>query len=599
MSEYLRRLRKIQDDNPEQSTALSREKSCVVIAGPGSGKTFLLTVKVAKLLLEEVHSPRGVACFTYSRFMARQLKMQFQKLGVANNPRLFVGTLHGFCLAEIILPYRQLYADLLELPEPFRIASREERIEAIRLALLEQGQKGPQDWLKDRLRALDRYRRLHPYCDPHRLMNIEWSELASRFTSILLHGEKASADFVQLEVLAVRVVEQHAYVREALEARYPWWAIDEYQDLGYPMHRIVTAVLRYTRANVFAIGDPDQCIYEDLSGTSPAYFDELARQIEARDKSTPVVLLHNYRCANELIKVSEVVIGGPRGYQSDENGGICACIRCGSDNGAQLQFLLKTLLPKLKKEFQLRDLPLHWLAILHRHRRGRLGGLDDISNHLTEWPHSLDKDPDYDGVSEVIEWLEQSAKWCTGGDSRFDDLINFWIKLNTDVGAFQPHSSQFRLELRLFETLQQFRGTQVSLHEWFNSVAHQLDLRVLLNEYQNVQPDDVSEFYRLESALRSGGRLNKWKLAQFAKGPGRIQLTTLHSSKGTEFDTVIILGGESLSLDERRLAYVGITRAKKRVYLLYSGRSPYVEELRKLSLDGCHFMSATQTSAGL
>ena len=139
------------------------------------------------------------------------------------------------------------------------------------------------------------------------------------------------------------------------------------------MHRVVTSILENTRVNVFAIGDPDQCIYEELSGTNPAYLKELASQVEKRDQSEQVTLLHNYRCTNELIKVSEVIIGEPRGYQSDDNGGVCVCIQCSPGHREQSRFLTEKLLPKLKREFEAREVPMHKVAILHR-KRGRLRG---------------------------------------------------------------------------------------------------------------------------------------------------------------------------------------------------------------------------------
>ena len=79
MSEYLKRLADIYKDR-EQRRAFNRNKSCVVKAGPGSGKTYLLTTKVARLLFEQVPAPQGVACLTYSNLLAGQLEEDFEEL---------------------------------------------------------------------------------------------------------------------------------------------------------------------------------------------------------------------------------------------------------------------------------------------------------------------------------------------------------------------------------------------------------------------------------------------------------------------------------------------------------------------------------------
>ncbi len=591
MSEYVQRLAQIRENNPEQWKALCFEKSQVVIAGPGAGKTYLLTMKVAKLLLEQVPSPRGVACLTYSRLMARQLKARFEKLAIPNSSRLFVGTVHSFCLAEVVQPYRHLYPEI-DFPVPFRIASKDERMAAAKQALLEQEKHGDKEWLEKVLRRLDCYRRQHPNFESIYSMGIDWSRLANRFTSVLLQGKEPSLDFVHLEVVALRMIEKYAFVRKALEARYPWWAIDEYQDLGHPFHKIVCAMLKFTDTEVFAIGDPDQCIYETLSGTSPLYIGQLAQQIHSKNGQEPIRLLRNYRCANELIRASEIILGETRGYQSNDNGGICVCIDCRGGQAAQHQVMLKELLPKLANVFDTSGLSLDQMAILHRNRKTRNGeGLNPIADHLDQWPYSLDKDPEYDNVSEVVEWIEMLALWCSNGEVLFDDLIPFWINLNTDCNMRRPSGICFGLEVRLFEIILKLRDPKTNLADWFSSIVDKLQLTPLLENFRRSRPDDVVEFDRLKAALQQGHRLNTWSLEKFAKGPNRIQLTTLHSSKGTEFDTVIIAGGERLSQIDRRLAYVGITRARKRVYILYCGRSFFVEQLKRNSPEGCKFVT--------
>jgi DNA helicase-2/ATP-dependent DNA helicase PcrA len=255
------------------------------------------------------------------------------------------------------------------------------------------------------------------------------------------------------------MIEGHEFVRKALEARFPWWAIDEYQDLGYPFHRMVTAILQCTGVEVFAIGDPDQCIYETLSGTNPAYIGQLAKQIQVQIGKEPIRLLRNYRCANELIKASEVIIGGRRGYQSNDNGGICVCIECKGGHIAQRHVLLNELLPNLANVFCSSGLSMDKMAILHRFRKTRAGeGLNSIADHLDKWPHSLDKDPEYDSVSEVIEWIELLALWCSNGEVHFDELVPFWINLNADSCTRRLYSNHFGLEVCLFQTLLELRN---------------------------------------------------------------------------------------------------------------------------------------------
>src|SRR4051812_19834308 len=84
--------------NPSQWKAYEASGNCVVTAGPGSGKTKVLVLKTARILLEDLKSPAGLACLTFSNECARELRRKLRDLGVARHPNLFVGTLHSFCL---------------------------------------------------------------------------------------------------------------------------------------------------------------------------------------------------------------------------------------------------------------------------------------------------------------------------------------------------------------------------------------------------------------------------------------------------------------------------------------------------------------------
>src|ERR1700693_3683666 len=105
--------------NPEQWSAYDSKGHCVVLAGPGSGKTKTLTIKLARMLSEDVEEPRGVACITYNNECARELENRLDKLGVDYGKRMFVGTVHSFSLTQVIFPYAK--SARLGLPEGFTI----------------------------------------------------------------------------------------------------------------------------------------------------------------------------------------------------------------------------------------------------------------------------------------------------------------------------------------------------------------------------------------------------------------------------------------------------------------------------------------------
>ena len=166
MSEYLKRVAKIEED-VEQRAAFHSSGSQVVVAGPGSGKTYLLATKVAKVLLDNtVRFPQRVACITFSRQLAANVSKELRSLGVYDGDRIFVGTVHAFSIAEIIMPIARLLVPN-QVPAPFRIASQDETLDALDRALKGQGAQLPRDkWTQRNIQSnIDKFRRLHFFPD--------------------------------------------------------------------------------------------------------------------------------------------------------------------------------------------------------------------------------------------------------------------------------------------------------------------------------------------------------------------------------------------------------------------------------------------------
>src|SRR5687768_3669957 len=90
--------------NKVQRKALLEAGNTVLLAGPGSGKTATLVLKIARLL-DEISAPRGVACLTYGNEAAREFESRLGELGIRSGGRLFTGTVHSFCLAHVLRPF--------------------------------------------------------------------------------------------------------------------------------------------------------------------------------------------------------------------------------------------------------------------------------------------------------------------------------------------------------------------------------------------------------------------------------------------------------------------------------------------------------------
>jgi DNA helicase-2/ATP-dependent DNA helicase PcrA len=132
--------------NAGQWEAYGSTGHCVVLAGPGSGKTKTLTIKLARLLFEEIEEPRGLACITYNNECARELELRLYALGIEPSRRVFIGTVHSFSLTQVVMPYAR--AAKLGLPDEFGVATQQQQRAALERAFgrVIGGPENPQTW---------------------------------------------------------------------------------------------------------------------------------------------------------------------------------------------------------------------------------------------------------------------------------------------------------------------------------------------------------------------------------------------------------------------------------------------------------------------
>lgn len=557
-------------DNPRQWAAYESTNHCVVLAGPGSGKTKVLTVKMARMIAEDIRPPRGISCITYNNQCVKELKKRLGHLGVEDGSRAFIGTVHSFCFREVIVPYAKLAG--MALPDPLRVAPPSEQklifSQAVKAVI---GDENPEyvrtPFDEFRRTVLDR-------------TAAEWTE-NERYAPLVIEYERllnqsGKIDFDGMALAGLFLIKNCGWVRKALKAKYPILVVDEYQDLGIPLHQIVVHLCVEGGMRLFAVGDPDQSIY-GFTGARPSLMLELARVEQIEE----IKLRLNYRCGKTIIAASTTALAEARDFASAEgHSGVVQDYKCASGFEEQVSLAIETIVPEALKRRGGRKLG--DIGILYQNQFDGQAIAQAVESAGINYVR-FDQGNPYPRTPLII-WLEDCASWCAGGwklgEPRLSALLHGWLRLNPSLTRdSEIRESRRRLVKFLFTS----RNSDSPLIEWLNCFGN-LGLCLGIKS-DPTMVDEWEALQILHFACKEKKALAQFTIAHFGgqKGsPDHLNLTTIHSAKGLEYDVVIMLGLEQGRIpyykatparerEARRLFYVAMTRARHEVHLLWSG----------------------------
>ena len=593
----------------------------LVLAGPGSGKTRVLTHRVAYLVKEYEVAPWQIMAVTFTNKAAREMKDRLYRLLGEQFRKLTIGTFHAIC-ARIL---RQ-EAEAVGISPQYVIYDSGDQLSLARQVIRSLN-------LDDKLFRPQAMLRYISHAKNELVMPEEMQagtyreEVAKRVYERYQQSlaENGALDFDDLLMKAVELFRQNAEARIRYQRRYPFILVDEWQDTNMAQYELVK-LLAGDRANLFVVGDEDQSIYRFRG----ADYRNVARFREDYPQARVILLERNYRSSQTILDVANAVIArnvhrhpkrlytekgsGPQievleAYDEQEEGDmiVSEIQRLAARGHVQLgdcavMYRTNAQSRPIEDAFVRRGMPYKLVGATRFYERKEI---KDVLAYLR-----LIHNP-YDGVGlariinvppraigqktvgALVRWSEEMglpvyAALQVLAEDDGEVQTPFGTRAQRalqDFTAMLEALSQARQELNLLELLDLVLertnygawvqdGTDEGQVRWENI----LELRTVARDYADLPVETALTTFLEEVALVS----DVDNLDERVDAP---TLLTLHSAKGLEFAVVFIVGVEeglfphSRSMDdpeqmeeERRLCYVGVTRAKERLYLIHTFR---------------------------
>ena len=566
-------------DPDQRRAAETASGPLLIVAGPGSGKTRTLTHRIAHLVASRRASPSECLAITFTRRAADEVRERLRTLLPEEWEDVPVHTFHSFGLSVL-----REHWNAAGLQRGFRIASEAERVGLLQEALGVSERKA-----RARLAAISHARRIAaaPPADGETGRAGEANEAEEAYRSRM--ETRNLIDLDDLVIRAADVLESEPPVREEYRRRHPFVSVDEYQDVDAQQVRLVRQ-LAPPGGNVCAIGDPDQSIYR-FRGADVRFFSGFERDFPG---AKVVRLARNYRSDRNIVALSSQVIArsgaGPRfGPGSGSGTARPRSVPVRADP-PDLVVLHEAPTEKAEAEFIVRSL------------EEALGG------------HSF---------------FSIDSGRSTDGEGRGLSFSDFAVLYRTEAQAAPLAEALARsgmpFEQRSHRRLMEHPGVAGVVEALLadpgaGSVSERLDAlpppaageegaaeeraaaRALLKPIADACGEDTERFL---AELALGAEIDAWD-----PRADRISLLTLHAAKGLEFEVVFIAGCEDGLLplewsrrdpasleEERRLFYVGVTRARSNLVLtrakkrLWRGKvrerspSPYLADVEERLLE--------------
>lgn len=558
--------------NNEQENAILEKESVLLIACPGSGKTRTLTFKIAYELGKLSSNKEFVIAITYTNRAADEIKERVELLGV-NTDQLWIGTIHSFCMEWILKPYH-LYSERLK--NGFKVINSYDSENILSELCIPYRREDITHYDCGILAKTDKFYLTCPDTDKYTSLK----KIITEYFNIL--KENHQIDFEQILFYAYKIIESKPVIADILYKLFPFILIDEYQDTKEIQYHIISKILKAGKgtSKTLIVGDPNQSIYDSLGGY-PMPRVELEKLLGFN--LIPLSLDKNYRSSAAIINYFD--------YYKTFNTPI---IPAGSekDYSSVITFNCKVSVDDLIKEITR-------LIILNVEK-----GIspNEICIAAPQWIHIA-------SITRRLMVELPDFSFDGPGMAPFSrDIENFWFKVSR-IALTEPSPYMYVRRLRWSkEVLNELDSAGVDVskitNKQFLSICNSLEidetdglaylrifftkicqhLKVSLTGFP-VLDEHFNSFFasseaRIQRLIKEGnpfiGEIEYFRKV-FKQREG-ITVSTIHGTKGEEYDTVIGFGllegyvphfkDNNGIINSKKLLYVLASRARKNLHLI-------------------------------
>lgn len=604
--------------NPAQIQAIAHHKGpCMVLAGPGSGKTTVITKRIEYLIEKHRVNPEEILVITFSKAASKEMRERFYTLSQERG--VTFGTFHGIYYGILKWAYQFTSDNIFSEEQKFQLLGRV--IERMELDIEDekdflQGIAGEISNIKNNRIPLTEYQSMN--CDEETFVRIYQAYEEER-------KKRRKVDFDDMLVLTYELFRKRPDILQMWQSKYKYILIDEFQDINKVQYDVV-CMLAAPENNLFIVGDDDQSIYR-FRGARP----EIMLDFPKDYPDVKQILLDvNYRSTKAIVNGAARVIRHnvsryPKQIITTNGQGVNVHIQELRHPIEESKYIIKEIQKAIRSGVKPSE-----IAVLYRtNNEARV-----LVESLMEYGVPFSMKEHFSNLYEhfIGQNLIAYMKMALGDRSRklflqimnrpnryigrdsvekgeisFEDLRKFY----QDKDWMLDRIDQLEVDLRIVKRCAPYAAIQyIRKHVGYDDFLKEYAIkrRIKLDELLDILTEieeRAKEFKTIEEWFAHIDEYTEElkRLAEYKEtNPKAIQMMTMHGAKGLEFDTVFVIGANENIVpykkaetqeeieEERRLFYVAMTRAKKRLEISYSKerngkkmeRSRFVSELLNL-----------------